>query len=168
MFHPEVPIILSAGEDDIVNVWDSTTYKQITQLQYGLKRVWTISAIPESNYVAFGFDEGTVVIKLGKDLPLATYNNGKVLWIKSREIHTFNLKLLSAADEASKDGETVKPQNVKELGVSEINAQGVKFAPSGRYFAVLGDSDFVVYAYPKYSNAAFGSGQELVWSTVNP
>ncbi len=59
--------------------------------------------------MAFGFDEGTVVIKLGKDFPLATYNNGKVVWIKSREINTFNLKLLSAADEASKDGETVKP-----------------------------------------------------------
>ncbi len=71
--------------------------------------MWSISAIPESNYVAFGFDEGTVVIKLGKDLPLASFNNGKVVWIKQREICTFNLKLLSAADEASKDGETIKP-----------------------------------------------------------
>jgi coatomer subunit beta' len=71
--------------------------------------VWSISAIPESNYVAFGFDEGTVVIKLGKDLPLASFNNGKVVWIKQREICTFNLKLLSAADEASKDGEIIKP-----------------------------------------------------------
>lgn len=71
--------------------------------------MWSISAIPESNYVAFGFDEGTVVIKLGKDLPLASFNNGKVVWIKQREICTFNLKLLSAADEASKDGEIIKP-----------------------------------------------------------
>ena len=71
--------------------------------------MWSISAIPESNYVAFGFDEGTVVIKLGKDLPLASFNNGKVDWIKQRAICTFNLKLLSAADEASKDGETIKP-----------------------------------------------------------
>ena len=71
--------------------------------------MWSISAIPESNYVAFGFDEGTVVIKLGKDLPLASINNGKVVWIKQREICTFNVKLLSAADEASKDGETIKP-----------------------------------------------------------
>ena len=71
--------------------------------------MWSISAIPESNYVAFGFDEGTVVIKLGKDLPLASFNNGKVVWIKQREICTFNLKLLSVADEASKDGEIIKP-----------------------------------------------------------
>ena len=56
--------------------------------------MWSISAIPESNYVAFGFDEGTIVVKLGNDKPLASYVNGKVVWIKKREIQTFNLKLL--------------------------------------------------------------------------
>ena len=82
LFHPELPIIMSAGEDDVVNVWSSTTYKPITQLHYGLKRVWSISAMAESNSVAFGFDEGTVVIKIGKEAPLATFANGKVVWIK--------------------------------------------------------------------------------------
>jgi hypothetical protein len=42
--------------------------------------------VPESNYVAFGFDEGTIVVKLGNDIPLASYVNGKVVWIKKREI----------------------------------------------------------------------------------
>jgi len=37
-----------------------------------------------------------------------------------------------------------------------MTAQTVKFAPSGRYFAVLSDSDYIIYAYPKFSNAAFG------------
>jgi len=109
LFHPEMPLIISGSEDDMINIWDSTTYKQITQLQYGLKRVWSIAAAPDSNYIAFGFDEGTIVIKLGKDTPLASYVNGKVVCIKQREIQTFNLKLLQGADEESKDGETVKP-----------------------------------------------------------
>ena len=109
MFHPDIPIIISAGEDDLINIWDSNSYKQITHLQYGLKRVWSISAISESNYVAFGFDEGTIVVKLGNDNPLASYVNGKVVWIKKREIQTFNLKLLQGADEESKDGEIVRP-----------------------------------------------------------
>ena len=56
------------------------------------------------------------MIKIGKELPLASFNNGKVVCVKSNEIQTFNLKLLSGADETSKDGEIVKPQNVKELG----------------------------------------------------
>jgi len=167
IFHPDIPIIISAGEDDLINIWDCNSYKQITQLQYGLKRVWSISAIPESNYVAFGFDEGTIVVKLGNDNPLASYVNGKVVWIKKREIQTFNLKLLQGTDEESKDGELVRPQNVKELGICEMTAQNVKFAPSGRYFAVLSDSDYIIYAYPKFSNAAFGQATDLVWSSVN-
>ena len=73
---------------------------------------------------------------MGKDLPLASFVNGKVVQIKQKEIQTFNLKLISQADEESKDGEPVKPQNVKELGICELAASGVKFAPSGRYFAV--------------------------------
>ena len=86
LFHPEIPIIMSGGEDDVINVWSSTTYKQVNQLSYGLKRIWSISAVPETNAVAFGFDEGTVVIKIGKELPLATFTNGKVVWVKSNEI----------------------------------------------------------------------------------
>lgn len=46
-----------------------------------------------------------------------------------------------------------------------MSAQSVKFAPSGRYFAVLSENDFIIYTYPKYQNAAFGSATELVWST---
>ena len=129
--------------------------------------MWSISAIPESNYVAFGFDEGTIVVKLGNDKPLASYVNGKVVWIKKREIQTFNLKLLQGTDEETKDGEIVKPQNVKELGICEMTAQNVKFAPSGRYFAVLSESDYIIYAYPKFSNAAFGQATDFVWSSVN-
>jgi hypothetical protein len=43
----------------------------------------------------------------------------------------------------------------------------MNFSPSGRYFSVCGDTDFVVYQYPKFSNAAFGNGSNLVWATIN-
>lgn len=165
-FHPEMPIIISGGEDDVIHIWNSLTYKEVKSLNYGLKRVWSISSYPESGAVAFGFDEGTVVIKIGKENPLATFSNGKVVWVKQNEIQTFNLKLLSGSDEQSKDGEMLKPQNIKELGVCETFPQNIKFAPTGRYFAAIGDSDFVIYAYPKFQNTAFGQGGDLVWSTV--
>ena len=109
MFHPEIPIIISGGEDDVIHMWNSNTYKEVNQLNYGLKRIWSIAAVPDTGSVAFGFDEGTVVIKIGKENPLATFSNGKVVWVKQQEIQTFNLKLLAGADEASKDGEILKP-----------------------------------------------------------
>lgn len=141
---------MTGGEDDIINIWNSTTYKAVNQLNYGLKRVWSISAVAETGSVAFGLDEGTVVIKIGNENPLATFSNGKVVWVRQNEIQTFNLKLLAGADEASKDGESLKPQNVKELGQCETYAQSIRFAPTGRYFAVIGDEDFVIYSYPKF------------------
>ena len=54
---------------------------------------------------------------------------------------TANLKLIN---EEVKDGEKLKP-TVKELGHSETFPQSVKFSPTGRYFAICGDNDFVVY-----------------------
>jgi len=85
-FHPDIPIIMSAGLDDMVNIWNAVTYKPETQLNYGLKAAWSIHAIPESNVVGFGFDEGTVVIKIGKEIPLASFSNGKVIWVKQNEV----------------------------------------------------------------------------------
>ena len=86
VFHPDIPIIFSAGEDDVVNIWNALTYRNEQCLNYGLKRVWAIHALPNSNYVAMGFDEATVVIKIGNEIPMVSYNNGKVVLVNKSEI----------------------------------------------------------------------------------
>lgn len=73
---------MSGGEDDVIHMWNSQTYKHVNQLNFGLKRVWAMSAVQDTNAVAFGFDEGTVVVKIGKELPLASFSNGKVVQVK--------------------------------------------------------------------------------------
>lgn len=60
----------------------------------------------------------------------------------------------------------MKP-NIKDLGRCETYAQSMRFSPTGRYFSVCGDTDFIVYQYPKFTNACFGNGGDLVWSTIN-
>jgi len=37
-----------------------------------LERAWSISAAKESNGLAIGYDEGTILIKLGHDAPVAS------------------------------------------------------------------------------------------------
>jgi fructose-specific component phosphotransferase system IIB-like protein len=32
--------------------------------------------------VALGFDEATVVLKIGKEAPMASFINGKAVWVK--------------------------------------------------------------------------------------
>jgi len=36
--------------------------------------------------VAIGFDEATVVIKIGNEIPLMSYSNGKVVMVNKAEI----------------------------------------------------------------------------------
>jgi hypothetical protein len=42
--------------------------------------------LPSSNFVAIGFDEATVVIKIGNEIPLVSYSNGKVVLVNRGEI----------------------------------------------------------------------------------
>lgn len=159
-FHPDLPFIFSGGEDHVLNIWNANAFKHETFLNYGLQAVWSIHALPESNYVAIGFEEATVVLKVGKETPLCTYSNGKTVYIKNNEFQHSNFKLISDF----KDGDKLK-FNPKDLGHCEMYAQSVVFAPNGRHFAVVGDKEFVIYAYPKFVNVAFGQGNEFVWAS---
>lgn len=64
-FHPELPIILTGSEDGTVKIWHSSTYRLETTLNYGLERVWSIAHLRGSNDIAIGYDEGSVMIKVG-------------------------------------------------------------------------------------------------------
>lgn len=74
MFHPDLPILISSSEDNSVKIWNSSSFKLETSLDYNLERSWCISVLKESSLVALGFDEGTVVIKLGSDYPIADFS----------------------------------------------------------------------------------------------
>jgi coatomer subunit beta' len=80
LFHPRLPLILSCSEDHQVRVWHASTYKLERTLVYGLERCWTAAASTGSNKVAFGFDEGTVVVKFGHDMPVVSMDRtGKLV-----------------------------------------------------------------------------------------
>ena len=50
-----------------MRLWHANTYKQESTLNYGYERVWTLAALPGTNYIALGYDEGTIVIKAGRE-----------------------------------------------------------------------------------------------------
>merc|ERR1719240_1633239 len=105
MFHPALPIILTGSEDGTVRVWHAATYRLEATLNYLLERVWCIAVQRGSNNAAIGYDEGTVVIKLGSEDPVASMaKGGKIILAKGNDIQAANLKL---GDDASTiaDGE---------------------------------------------------------------
>ena len=86
-FHTSLPVILSACEDGTVRIWHSTTYRLESTLNYGLERCWTLDVAKGSSKVAAGYDEGTVVVKLGHEVPVLSMDkNGKIVMAVNNDI----------------------------------------------------------------------------------
>ena len=83
-----------------------------------MERIWAIACRKGSNRVALGYDEGSTMIKMGKEQPVASMDqSGKIIWARHTEIQMVNVK--SATGEAVVDGERL-PLVVKELGNCEV------------------------------------------------
>ncbi|KAL5698177.1 hypothetical protein ACHQM5_029249 [Ranunculus cassubicifolius] len=163
-FHPELPIIITGSEDGTVRIWHATTYRLENTLNYGLERVWAVAYMRGSRRVAIGYDEGTIMIKIGREVPVASMDNsGKIIWAKHNEIQTVNIKSVGADFEVT-DGERL-PLAVKELGSCDLYPQNLKHNPNGRFVVVCGDGEYIIYTALAWRNRSFGSGLEVVWSS---
>ena len=99
VFHPNLPIILSGSEDGTVRIWHSTTYRLESTLNYGLERCWSLNVSTGSNKIAIGYDEGVVVLQLGREMPVVSMDkSGKVLLGTPKDIQMGTLRNLVAND----------------------------------------------------------------------
>jgi coatomer subunit beta' len=163
-YHPELPVILSGSEDGTVKLWHATTYRLENSLNYGMERVWSIGVMKGSNSVALGFDEGVAVVKIGREEPVASMDSGgKIVWARHNEVQAVNVRSLGADGGAVADGERL-PLAVKELGACDIYPQSLKHSPNGRFVAVCGDGEYVIYTALAWRNKSFGAALEAVWS----
>lgn len=132
-----------------------------------MERAWALAATKESNMLACGFDEGCVVIELGSDDPVASMDNtGKIVWAKNNEIQTANVRGLASStgdEEGLPDGERL-PVIPRDLGACEIYPQMLKHNCNGRFVAVCGDGEFIIYTAQALRNKAFGQALDFVWS----
>uniref|UniRef100_A0A8C5QFQ3 Coatomer subunit beta' n=1 Tax=Leptobrachium leishanense TaxID=445787 RepID=A0A8C5QFQ3_9ANUR len=161
-FHPELPIIITGSEDGTVRIWHSSTYRLESTLNYGMERVWCVSGLRGSNNVALGYDEGSIIVKLGREEPAMSMDaNGKIIWAKHSEVQQANLKAMGDAE--IKDGERL-PLAVKDMGSCEIYPQTIQHNPNGRFVVVCGDGEYIIYTAMALRNKSFGSAQEFAWA----
>lgn len=159
-FLPDRPLIVSGSEDGTVLLWHSNTYRLEQTLNYGFDRCWSVSYLRGSNKVALGFDEGTVLVQMGKDTPVASMeSSGKVIFAKHNEVSTVNVKMTPSG---TSDGERI-PLSAKELGSCEIYPQTLSHSPNGRFVAVCGDGEYIIYTALNLRNKSFGSADQVVW-----
>ncbi|VEN34658.1 unnamed protein product [Callosobruchus maculatus] len=163
-FHPELPVALTGSEDGTVRVWHTNTHRLESSLNYGFERVWTICCLKGSNNVALGYDEGSILVKVGREEPAVSMDasGGKIIWARHCELQQANLKALPEGAEI-RDGERL-PVAVKDLGSCEIYPQTIQHNPNGRFVVVCGDGEYIIYTAMALRNKAFGSAQEFVWS----
>lgn len=160
IFHPSLPIIVSGSEDGTVKIWHSGTYRLENTLDYGLERAWCIAYAKKGNDVAFGFDEGAVVVKLGREEPSVSMDTGgKVVFTRNAEV----LSAVLQASEDAPDGQRLAA-STRELGNTEVYAQSLQHSPNGRFVTVCGDGEYIVYTSLAWRNKAFGSGVGFAWA----
>lgn len=101
-------------------------------------------------------------MKLGRDEPLASMDSsGKIIWARHNEIQTTNVKGLPP-DHEIVDGERL-PLAVKDLGSTDAYPHSLQHNPNGRFVAVCGDGEFIVYTALAWRNKSFGQADEFVW-----
>ncbi|KAJ3450690.1 coatomer subunit beta'-1 [Anaeramoeba flamelloides] len=162
IFHPSLPIIISGSEDSYFKIWNSKNFQLIRTLDYGMGRCWSVDIHKMNRTVAFGYDKGLVIIKLGKDKPTISMDkNGKIVYSSNYEVKLMNLKTVSF-DEIV-DGENVQP-STKDLGNIEIYPKELQHSPNGRFVSVLGNGDYTIYTALAWRNKNFGSAKQLVWA----
>ena len=160
VYHPELPLIVSGSEDGSIKLWNATTYRLEQTLNYGLERAWCVSTQKGKQNVAFGFDDGAVVVKMGRDEPAVSMDgSGKIVFAKQAEVLS---SVLKGGDTTIKDAEPL-PLPTKELGRCDFFPQNLLHSPNGRFVASVGDGEFVIYTALAWRSKAFGSALDFAW-----
>jgi coatomer subunit beta' len=161
-YHPELPVIISGSEDGTIKLWHSSTYKLEQSLNYSLERAWCVSYLRGKQNIAVGFDDGLVVISMGREAPAVSMDSsGKIIYARHTDILTTQIK---SVDASLKDGDRLTLPT-KELGSTEIYPQSLYHSPNGRFVAVCGDGEYIIYTSLALRNQAFGSGLDFAWGS---
>jgi len=161
-YHPELPVIISGSEDGTVKIWHANTYRLEQSLNYGLERAWCVSYQRGKQGVAVGFDEGAVVVKMGREEPAVSMDSsGKLIWARHSEVVS---SIIKGGDASLKDNDPISLPT-KDLGTCEVYPQTLLHSPNGRFVSVCGDGEFIIYTALAWRNKAFGSALDFVWGS---
>lgn len=72
--------------------------------------------------------------------------------------------MLTIVDASIKDNEPISLPT-KDLGTCEVYPQTLIHSPNGRFVAVCGDGEYIIYTALAWRNKAFGSALDFVWAS---
>ncbi|KAL5359825.1 coatomer WD associated region-domain-containing protein [Aspergillus floccosus] len=161
-YHPELPVIISGSEDGTIKIWHANTYRLEQSLSYGLERAWCIAYQRGRQGIAMGFDDGAVVVKMGREEPAVSMDgSGKIVWARHNEVVSTVIK---GGDASLQDGAPLSLPT-KELGSCEVYPQTLSHSPNGRFVSVCGDGEYIIYTALAWRNKAFGQALDFAWGS---
>ncbi|KAJ5637031.1 hypothetical protein N7490_006910 [Penicillium lividum] len=161
-YHPELPVIISGSEDGTIKIWHANTYRLEQSLSYGLERAWCVAYQRGRQGVAMGFDDGAVVVKMGREEPAVSMDgSGKLIWARHSEVVS---SVIKGSDASLKDGEPLSLP-AKDLGTCEVYPQTLTHSPNGRFVSVCGDGEYIIYTALAWRNKAFGQALDFAWGS---
>jgi WD domain, G-beta repeat len=105
LFHPKLSIIVSASEDGTCRIWQSATYRAAATVNYGMERAWSLSACPDLNKLAIGFDKGCVCVELESVDPDSLMDGtSNEVWVMNNETKTGAARRTARLGDTTIDG----------------------------------------------------------------
>lgn len=133
MFHPHQDLILSAGEDKTIRVWDLNKRTAVNTFKRENDRFWVIAAHPEINLFAAGHDNGVMVFKLERERPAsAVYQNTLFYITKEKHVKSYDFQ---------KNIESPTLLSLKKLGSPWIPPRTLSYNPAERSVLVTSSAD---------------------------
>ena len=158
-YHPVLPIIISGSEDGTVKLWSSITFKLLDTIKYNLERAWCVSYQREKQGIAMGFDDGAVVVKIGRDDPaVSMQQQGWFAWYSKTDISIARFR-----KDVTPDGEPISLEVVKSEDFNGFYPQSVLHNRQGTYIAVCGSTEYAIYNSRKMEPLARGFGGDFAW-----
>lgn len=162
VFMSSLPFLLSISEDGRVNFYNTKNFEFCFDQNNFMQKGWSLAA--KENLVACGYDEGALVIQVGKNQTLASCGKGKLVWSKNNEIYSTNLKAIVSKNLRNFERFDVES---KELGGLEIYPHRIAHNDNAQFFALVDDSEYLIYKSQTSKQVLYGKCKDFAWGSQN-
>lgn len=162
VFMTGLPFLVSIAEDGRINFYNTKNFEFCFELNNFMQKGWSVSA--KENLIACGYDEGALVLQIGKNQTLASCGKGKLVWCRNNEVFLANLKALVTKN--VRNFERIETES-KELGGLEIFPHKIVHNDNAQFFAMVDDSEYLIYKSQTYKQVLYGKCKDFAWGTQN-
>ena len=161
-FVENLPFFAACSEDGKMCLVSTKTFEIVGEYDHFMKKAWSLQVLDRK--VAVGYDEGCVVLQIGQETPLYSFNKGKLILCQSNAFKGTNLKALVTKN--LKDFAVVKCEE-KNIGSTDLFPKDLRHSPNGQYFFVTDGSEFAVHKSQTGKQTTFGNCDGILWSPMN-